>query len=126
MLFSPEIGADSVDPTLSNLICQTSTGQFLVGDNKEVRCIVGCDDFGPKTGFVLDPLIHQQCYDDDGQYCDIICRKRGADGRPVAPSIKEPGQALTKLFCRKVRLKPIILDKKLFPSAKEPYLAVGK
>ena len=103
MLLSPQIGADSVDPTLSNLICQTSTGQFLVGDNKEVRCIVGCDDFGPKTGVVLDPLIHQQCYDDDGQYCDIICRKRGADGRPVTPSIKETGQALTKLFCRKVR-----------------------
>ena len=65
---------------------------------------MGCDDFGPKTGFVLDPLVHQQCYDDEGQYCDIICRKRGADGRPVTPSIKETGQALTKLFCEKVNL----------------------
>jgi hypothetical protein len=100
--------ADTVDPTLSQLICQTSTGKFLTGSHTAVRCIVGCDDFGPETGFVLDELIHQECngvsvsYSDNEQYCDLVCRKQGRPGKPVLPTVRETGQSLNKLFCHKV------------------------
>merc|ERR1712157_256480 len=48
---------DQVQPTMSQLICQTSTGKFLNGPNTAVKCLTGCDDFGPETGFLLDPYV---------------------------------------------------------------------
>ena len=100
--------ADTVDPTMSQLICQTSTGKFLTGNHNSIRCIVGCDDFGPETGFILDEFVHQDCngvavsYSDNEQYCDLVCRKQGRPGKPVLPTVRETGQSLNKIFCHKV------------------------
>ena len=103
--------ADTVGPTLSQVICQTSTGKFLTGNHNSIRCIVGCDDFGPESGFILDEHIHQECNDvsisyiDNEQYCDLICRKKGRPGKPILPTVKETGQNLHKIFCHQVGIQ---------------------
>ena len=58
---------DQVQPTISELICQTATGKFLSGSNTAVKCLTGCDDFGPETGFVLDPYVMVICNDNIDQ-----------------------------------------------------------
>ena len=97
--------ADAVEPTLSQVICQTSTGKFLTGNHKSIRCIVGCDEFGPETGFILDDFVEQKCnnvavsYLEDERYCDLICRKKGRTGKSLLPTVQETGQSISKLFC---------------------------
>ena len=92
--------ADTVDPTLSQLICQTGSGKFLTGAHTHVKCIVGCQDFGPESGFLLDGRIHMECNAD--QYCDLICRPKGRPIKYVLPTVRETGQSLTKLVCNKL------------------------
>ena len=94
--------ADNVDPSLTQLICHTATGLFLTGLHTQIKCIVGCDDFGAETGFILDELVHQEC--DSDQYCDLICLAKGRPVKPVLPTVMETGQGLRKIVCNKLGL----------------------
>jgi len=96
----------SVAPTMEELICQTLTGEFLNGYQNSVKCLSGCDDFGPETGYIVsDPLLEVECPEynpgENDQYCHLICRLRNEDGSFVAPRVKETGQELRKVQCYK-------------------------
>ncbi|CAG5094883.1 Oidioi.mRNA.OKI2018_I69.XSR.g13934.t1.cds [Oikopleura dioica] len=96
----------SVAPTMDELICQTLTGEFLNGFQTSVKCLSGCDDFGPETGYITsDPLLEIECPEytpgEMDQYCHLICRLRNEDGTFVPPRVKETGQELRKVQCYK-------------------------
>ena len=73
-----------------------------MSSNNAVKCAVGCNEFGPDSGFLLDPKLIYRCKEfdynkPDSQKCDLMCRDRS-----IAPVVKETQQKLKQVICDKV------------------------
>ena len=95
--------SDDVQPTLSKVLCNTESGEFLTGISKSVKCAAGCADFGSESGFMFDSSLLMFCEEfnfeqPDSQRCDLFCR---GEQRPP-PVVEETLQELKEVVCHKV------------------------